>query len=132
MTRRKIWARPSRAVRLIAGGIFSVALMAAVFTAPASADSPVEEPPKEESQFASVTGTLKGGEWKKVLSGWGKYTLRYAGRTADADGSFKCYANGIKISSGSLPGEFSHVVIGYGSCFFHSPVSTTYWITPVS
>ncbi|MFD3637532.1 hypothetical protein [Streptomyces sp. NPDC058664] len=76
-------------------------------------------------------GKLTGGEWKKVVSGWGKYNRDYIGWLNGGRynaGEFKCYVNGVRFSSGSLSGHFTLVVAGYGSCFFWSPINTDYAI----
>ncbi|WP_256105961.1 hypothetical protein [Streptomyces sp. ODS05-4] len=105
------------------------ALLAVV---PAGAAIAAPQQDGEMTMQKVITGNLKAGESKKVLSGWGKYTVRYGARTEQAGGRYTCYANGIKVSSGALPAEFSHTVVGYGSCFLSSPVATSYRITSVS
>ncbi|MFD3537606.1 hypothetical protein [Streptomyces sp. NPDC058664] len=95
--------------------------------AAADAAANVKGSPTRESVVAG--GKLTGGEWKKVVSGWGKYNRDYIGWINGGRynaGEFKCYVNGVKFSSGSLSGHFTLVVAGYGSCFFWSPVNTDY------
>ncbi|MEV7676876.1 hypothetical protein [Streptomyces sp. NPDC088752] len=103
-----------------------------VGTAGAAVAAPAQESGDGMTTMKTVTGTLKAGESKKVLSGWGKYSTRYGARTEHAGGRYTCYVSGVKISSGALPGEFTHTVVGYGSCFLYSPVATTYRITSIS
>ncbi len=116
--------------RSLAVGACSALLL--VGTAGTAAAAPVQEGGDGMTTMKTVTGKLKAGESKKVLSGWGKYSTRYGGRTEHAGGRYTCYVAGVKVSSGALPGEFTHTVVGYGSCFLYSPVATTYRLTSVS
>ncbi|MGW7201612.1 hypothetical protein [Streptomyces chryseus] len=82
-------------------------------------------------EMAVTYGTLKGGEWKKVVSGWGKFNRDHIGSINGGryfTGEYKCYVDGVRISHGSLSGHFTLVVVGYGSCFFWSPNDTSYVI----
>lgn len=80
-----------------------------------------------------VTGTLAGGTWTKVLSGWGYYSVRYYATTGAAGSRYDCYTPPAPwpSSSGPLPAEITHVVRGYGDCWFYSPVETWYALYPV-
>jgi hypothetical protein len=78
----------------------------------------------------SVTGVISGGEWKKVLWGWGFYKVRYGISLNIPGGKYKCYVV-IPISSGTLPNEVTHIVAGYGDVWIWSPSNATYRCTPI-
>jgi hypothetical protein len=79
------------------------------------------------------SGPLQAGKWKKVLWGWGKYSIRYGARIGAEGGQYRCYTAPIPwpVSSGSLPDEITHNVLGYGDVWLYSPVDTNYYLIPV-
>ncbi|MFI1563933.1 hypothetical protein ACH4ZX_12895 [Streptomyces sp. NPDC020490] len=113
-------------------GASATVLATAVLVAPAAAAETDMSSSGVSASGGYITGNIAAGEWKKVVSGWGKYNAKYYGSLASGGGEYKCYVDGVRISSGALPSEFTLVVAGYGSCFFYSPVTTTYVITGVS
>ena len=78
----------------------------------------------------ALNGTLNAGKWKKVLWGWGYYSVRYGISINGPGGKFKCYVV-FPVSSGPLPNEVTHRVIGYGDVWIWSPRDATYLISPI-
>lgn len=77
-----------------------------------------------------ITGTLQGGKWKKVLWGWGGFSLGYGAKISAPGGKADCYVP-WRVSY-RLPATIYHTVNGYGDCWLYSPVNATYTLWPVS
>lgn len=79
------------------------------------------------------SGSLPADRWTRVVYGWGKYSVRYAAFTGATGGKYRCYVAFVPwpISSGQLPGEITHTVVGYGDVWLYSPTATTYRLEPL-
>jgi hypothetical protein len=79
----------------------------------------------DELVTGSVSGSLRGDRWTRVVFGWGYYSVAYGIRTQDPGGRYRCY-------TAPLPDPYvTHRVIGYGDIWLYSPVDTTYLLVPV-
>jgi hypothetical protein len=82
------------------------------------------------------TGRLNPGEWTRVLSGWGYYTVDY-GVTVTADCEFRCNIALVPFpwSTGELRpngvNRITHRVVSYGDVWFLSNTDARYAIYPV-
>lgn len=103
----------------------------------ASAYSPRTQPVAASVQAlpladAGLTGTLQAGKWKKVLWGWGWYSIGYAAYISAPGGKVDCYAPPWPWpTSYRTPATIWHNVNGYGDCWLYSPVNATYSLKPV-
>lgn len=80
-----------------------------------------------------ASGSLRAGEWTKVLWGWGYYAIDYGASISAGGGQYRCYSapSPWPISSGNLPSRLTHRVIGYGDVWLYSPVDASYTLNPV-
>lgn len=89
---------------------------------------------------AYTTGSLRAGQWKKVLWGWytGVKSYDYYVQVYDLSGhtlynvQYDCYASywPWPIRSGRVSGWITHTMAPYGDCWLRSPVNAIYQITP--
>lgn len=82
---------------------------------------------------STINGSLRAGQWTKVLWGWGYYAVRYGISLDVSGGEYRCYTvpSPFPISSGHLPNEVTHRVIGYGDVWLYAPTDAMYFIVPI-
>jgi hypothetical protein len=77
-----------------------------------------------------TTGALQPGQWRKVMWGWGKYSLTYQVFGTALPVQVEMYTPNKTTFTLSFGGFFQFSPLGYGDVWFRSATGGNYRIVP--